>query len=219
MTSGPSSRATPIEVASRPPTRLRPRMTRPVPTKRTHHDQQVRDWLTTLGAPLGPAETKSRMPSVEEAVGDALSLAHRDATVARVLPLVLWRQRDELDFDRLIREATRRDERQALGYFLELAGQIGGEPRLVVKARASRDRRRKKVRMFFAGPHGPRAFGCDSAKHAEGGPAMGVPHEHGPGQLPIDVRQVRSTGTRAFFSAFLSTSVLSGRLRRPSKRL
>jgi hypothetical protein len=98
------------------------------------------------------------MPSVEEAVGEALSLSHRDATVARVLPLVLWRQRDELDFDRLIREATRRDERHALGYFLELAGQLGGESRLVETARALRDRRRKKVRMFFAGPHGARAL-------------------------------------------------------------
>jgi hypothetical protein len=36
---------------------------------------------------------------------------------------------------RLLREATRRDERQALGYFLELAGRLGGEARLVKAAR------------------------------------------------------------------------------------
>jgi len=126
--------------------------------KDTHHDEQVRAWLATLGAPLGSAETKRRLPSVEQVVAEALSLSHRDATVARVLPLVLWRQQDRLDFDRLFQEATRRDERQALGYFLELAGKLGREPRLVERARALRDRRRRKVRMFFAGPHGPRAL-------------------------------------------------------------
>ncbi len=123
-----------------------------------HHDEQVRGWLATLGAPLGSPETKRHRPSVEQAVAEALLLSHRDATVARVLPLVLWRQRDQLDFDRLVQKATRRDERQALGYFLELAGKLGGEPRLMDWARALRDRRRKKVRMFFAGPHGPRAL-------------------------------------------------------------
>jgi hypothetical protein len=74
------------------------------------------------------------------------------------LPLVLWRWRAQLDLDRLLREASRRDERQALGFFLELAGRLGHEPRLVGAARALHDKRRKKARMFFAGPHGPRAL-------------------------------------------------------------
>jgi hypothetical protein len=127
-------------------------------SKATHRDEQVRGWLATLGAPLGSAQTTSRAPSVEQVLGEALSLSHRDATVARVLPLVLWLQRDHFDFDRLVREATHRDERQALGYFLELAGQLGRESRLAKAARALRDRRRTRVRMFFAGPHGPRAL-------------------------------------------------------------
>jgi hypothetical protein len=101
---------------------------------------------------------KKPVPPVEHVFGEALSLSHRDPTVARVFPLVLWRQRDRLDFDRLFDEARRRDEQQALGYFLELAGQLGGEPRLVKAARTLRDRRRKRARMFFAGPHGPRAL-------------------------------------------------------------
>jgi hypothetical protein len=74
-----------------------------------------------------------------------------------VLPLVLWRQRDHLDFDRLRQEASRRNEGQALGYFLELAGRLGNEPRLVEVSKALRDRRRKRAREFFAGPRGPRA--------------------------------------------------------------
>lgn len=126
--------------------------------QRVEHDEQVRTWFASVGAPLGSAETKEPVPPVEQVVGEALSLSHRDPTVARVFPLVLWRQRDQLDFDRLFQEATRRDERQALGYFLELAGELGGEAGLVKAARTLHDRRRKRARMFFAGPHGPRAL-------------------------------------------------------------
>ena len=130
----------------------------PETKSRLQHDERVRAWLATVGAPLSSAEAKGAVPPVEEVVAEALSLAHRDATVARVLPLVLWRQRSQLDFARLLSAATRRDERQALGYFLELAGRLGNEPRLVEVAASLRDKRRKRVRMFFAGPHGPRAL-------------------------------------------------------------
>ena len=87
-----------------------------------------------------------------------MSLSHLDTAVCRVLPLLLWRHRDRLDWDRLVQEATRRDERQALGCFLELAGLLGRDPRLTAAAQPLRDRRRTKPRMFFAGPRGPRAM-------------------------------------------------------------
>ena len=126
--------------------------------KRARRDEQVRAWLAGVGAPLGSAAPKGPLPPVEEVLAEGLSLSHRDATVARVLPFVLWRWRAQLDLDRLLREASRRDERQALGLFLELAGRLGREPRLVGAARAWHDKRRKKARMFFDGPHGPRAL-------------------------------------------------------------
>jgi len=124
---------------------------------RTRRDEQVRTWLAGVGAPLGSDEARGPAPPVEEVLAEALALSHRDATVARVLPLVLWRQRGRLDFDRLRHAATRRDEGQALGCFLELAGRLGAEPGLLAAANALRDRRRRRVRMFFVGPHGPRA--------------------------------------------------------------
>ncbi len=124
---------------------------------RTEHDDEVRAWLAAAGAPIGSPRPKSRPPDLEEALADALVLSHRDATVARVLPLVLWRQRDRLDLERLVGEASHRDERSALGYFLELAGQLGGDPALVHAARRLHDRRRTKARPFFAGPLGPHA--------------------------------------------------------------
>jgi hypothetical protein len=119
---------------------------------------QVQAWLASLGAPLGSAEAPGSVPPLEEVVAAALSLAHRSPTVARVLPLVLWRQRHQLDLGRLRGEATRRNEAQALGYFLELAGRLGNEPRLVEAAGALRDRRHRRLRPFFSGPQGPLAL-------------------------------------------------------------
>jgi hypothetical protein len=121
-------------------------------------EEHVRAWLASVGAPVGAAEVSGSVPPLEEVMAEALSLAHRDPTVARVLPLVLWRQRDHLDFDRLRREATRRNEGQALGCFLELAGRLGNEGRLVEASGALRDNRRRRTRMFFSGTHGPRAL-------------------------------------------------------------
>ena len=126
-------------------------------TPSAEHDERVRAWLVAVGAPLGSRGLQGPVPPPEEALAEALPLSHRDPTVARVLPLVLWRQRDHLDFDRLRQEASRRNEGQALGYFLELAGRLGNEPRLVEVSKALRDRRRKRAREFCAGPRGPRA--------------------------------------------------------------
>ena len=41
---------------------------------------------------------------------------------------------------------------------LELAGRFGDEPLLVDESRGLFDGRRRRVRMFFSGPHGPRAL-------------------------------------------------------------
>jgi len=123
-------------------------------TNQGSHDEQVRRWLATVGAPLGSPEPTTPVPILEEVLAEGVKLSHRDATVARVLPVALWRRRKHVNLDRLVLEATRRDERPALGYFLELAGSLGGDATLVEAARALKDGRRRRVRMFFHGPHG-----------------------------------------------------------------
>jgi DNA-binding transcriptional ArsR family regulator len=117
-------------------------------------DAVVRTWLAGVGAPLAAPPPSAPLPSLEEVLAEAVVLSHRDATVARVLPVVLWKRRHDVDLDRLVVESTRRDERHALGYFLELAGRLGGDPGLVESARSLNDGRRRRKRMFFAGPHG-----------------------------------------------------------------
>jgi hypothetical protein len=122
-----------------------------------NRDDDVRGWLAAAGAPLGSSQPMATGPPLEEVLANALELSHRDATVARVLPLVLWRQRNRLNLQRLVQNASRRDERAALGYFLEVAGMLGGDAHLVQAARHLRDKRRTKARPFFVGQQGPYA--------------------------------------------------------------
>ncbi len=71
--------------------------------------------------------------------------------------LVLWKHR-HADVDALVAEATWRNERQTLGLFLQLAGELGRDRKLVLAARRLHDKRRSRLGPFFAGPHSPRAL-------------------------------------------------------------
>ncbi len=140
-------------------------------TRSAHGDseeQRLRGRLAALGAPLaGPAPKTRRLPA-EEVLADGLVVAHHSPTVARVLPVAFWRQRDNLDFERLQEAATKRDERQALGFYLELTGQLGGDRQFERRARSLRDRRRKALRPFFARGRG--SFAMELAR--EKSPAL-----------------------------------------------
>jgi DNA-binding transcriptional ArsR family regulator len=116
---------------------------------------RLRRQLAALGAPLGGPAPKGQHPPSEEVLAAGLVLAHHSPTVARVLPVAFWRQRDQLDYERLQRAATLRDERQALGFYLELTGLLGGDRRLARCASGLRDRRRTALRPFFSAGRGP----------------------------------------------------------------
>lgn len=121
--------------------------------------ERVRGWLAAAGAPLLVSQrSRGRLPPLEEVLAEGLVLSHEDATVARVLPLVLWRQRDRLEHGRLVRAATQRNERQALGFFLELTGLLGGDRRMASLSERLRDRRRTRPRPFFARAQGRMAL-------------------------------------------------------------
>lgn len=114
--------------------------------------------LASLLAPPAPAggqeaeELESRLcvhPVEEETIAEGLTLSHRSPSVARALVVALWRQRDELDLRHLRRAAAQWDERQALGFFLQLAGRLGGDRRLALLGSTLRDHRRTVKRPFF----------------------------------------------------------------------
>ena len=138
------------------------------PASGDSNEQGLRGQLAVLGAPLGGPTPKGRHRPIEEVLADALVLAHQSPTVARVLPVAFWQQRHKLDFGRLEQAATKRDERQALGFYLELTGRLGGDLGLGRRARGLRDARKKALRPFFASGRG--SFAMELAR--EKSPAL-----------------------------------------------
>jgi len=115
-------------------------------------DDELRRRLRTLGAPLLVDAAPARgAPPPEVTIAEGARLARRDATLARALPVVLWRQREHLDWDRLRHEGRRVGEKHALGFFVELTAELGGDARLAEEAAPLRDRRVRKLHDFFVG--------------------------------------------------------------------
>jgi hypothetical protein len=114
-------------------------------------DELVRAWLGHYGAPLlvSAHVSASEVPSFEQTFAHALALAHRDATVAEVLPLVLWDHRHDMNLAELVRLATKQDEAQALGLFLDLTAALGHDRALARAAETLRDGRYRRMRYFF----------------------------------------------------------------------
>ena len=129
------------------------------PTEDTHEDSEVRAWLKAHGAPLAAPEVVTvKKPTLEEVLTDALRLSHHDAAVTRSLPVLLWRQREHVNWERLRVKARAVREDQTLGFFVELTGKLANNSHLKEVASSLRDHRRKKSRPFFDGPQGPHAL-------------------------------------------------------------
>jgi len=63
--------------------------------------------------------------ALEDVVFRAVRASRMDPSLARMLPVFLWRMRDKLDLDRLVTKSLGRPWSASLGYFLELAGTLG----------------------------------------------------------------------------------------------
>lgn len=109
-------------------------------------------WLGHYGAPLlVPTHLRPEdVPPLERTLVAGLLLAHRDAIVAEVLPIVLWDQRGQLDFAKLGKLASKKSEAQSLGLFLDLTGDLSGDRTFGRAARTLRDRRYRRMRYFFS---------------------------------------------------------------------
>lgn len=124
------------------------------PTTETADPGRVLATLASLGAPLSTDAAPDGSPNPEEAVAQGLRLAHRHPTLARAYPVLLARNRNRLNLERLRQRATELNEKQALGFFLDLTGTLASDRRLRSFAQTLKDRRIRKVRDFFEGPHG-----------------------------------------------------------------
>ncbi len=113
----------------------------------THADDEVRESLVGLGAPLAGV-TAARHFSAEETVVQALRLAREDGTVLRVLPLVLAKNELKLDWAALKELARRQKLKSELGLLTSLAAKLTGRPSLAARVVELRDGRRTKLRYF-----------------------------------------------------------------------
>jgi hypothetical protein len=79
----------------------------------------------------------------------ALEASRRDPTLARMLPVFIWRLRAELDIPAVVSRAKRLGRASELGYFLELAGTLGRAATLSRAAKTLRPHARRPPRLFF----------------------------------------------------------------------
>ncbi len=106
--------------------------------------------LAGLGLPVNAAKSSpSDDRPLEPLLASACTLAHRDASVARSLPVLLARYRDELDMRELEHACRSVGQKHTMGFFLELTAQLSGDRALSNAATHFRDKRRKKERQFF----------------------------------------------------------------------
>jgi hypothetical protein len=116
---------------------------------RTEDENDLMENLARLGAPLPFTKGTGLFLSPEETVVRALKLAHKNSTVARVVPLVLFKSRERLDFETLKNRAVSAGERKALGFFLDLTSELSADSKFKSRARQLRDKRMKRVESFF----------------------------------------------------------------------
>lgn len=110
---------------------------------------RTRGELRTLGAPLH--DEAVQVDDVEAALVRGVALAHHDPTVARVLPLCFSGARaKDVNVERLRNLAREANEKQGVGFFLDLAGTVSGQQRLRQWAKVFRDHRYGRgTRSFF----------------------------------------------------------------------
>ncbi len=110
-------------------------------------NRNVRRSLAAYGAPLAGEEPRASL-SLSETLVRALKMARRDATVLRVLPVVVAKHANELDWTDLVERAYRMNVRNELGMLLDLTADVAHLPNLRTHAAELRDARRKRPRYF-----------------------------------------------------------------------
>lgn len=134
---------------SLPPRSLPPRR---APPRRSEGNDTVRSWLQSVGAPVVQAvATDEPVPSLEDLLTLGLQLAHADASLARTLPVVLWRNRARLRLEELSRAARAAGEGAALGFFLDLTAELAADRELAKAAASLEDARSPALTFFFTG--------------------------------------------------------------------
>lgn len=105
--------------------------------------------LAAYGAPLGMPLQLQKKLSLEQALALGLKLSHSNPTVARALPVMFYKNVKSLNFEQLKYFASQLDEKQTLGFYLELVGELSQNSKFKRMAKKVRDRRVLRVQNFF----------------------------------------------------------------------
>ncbi|HEX5748559.1 MAG TPA: hypothetical protein VFZ09_20130 [Archangium sp.] len=111
-------------------------------------EKSVYESLVAYGAPLLEWAPRCWL-RLEETLPWALKLAHDNATVLRVLPLVLARYATALNGQLLQEQAHAAGQEAELGFLLELTAQLTARDELAHLARCFEDARPQEPRYFF----------------------------------------------------------------------
>jgi hypothetical protein len=112
-------------------------------------EDQVCETLVAYGAPLADWAPHPWLP-LEEALPLALRLARTNATLLRVLPLVLARNASTLDGLRLLERTRDAGQEAEMGFLLELSAELTGHANLAQLASSLEGARQGPPRYFFA---------------------------------------------------------------------
>jgi hypothetical protein len=110
-------------------------------------ERKVRRSLAAYGAPLLGEEPRATWPLAETLLR-GLRVARKDATVLRVLPVVVAKHVKELDWTDLKERARHMNLRAELGMLLDLTAKVAALPQLRGLADDLADGRRKRRRFF-----------------------------------------------------------------------
>jgi hypothetical protein len=113
--------------------------------------RRVRDWLSKYGAPLSHSGTPHAgpLPALDEILLDALRYSHLDATLARALPVFLWRNSSKFNLPSVARKAREAGQGCTLGFFLELTTELTNDDSFSSATAPLRSLRPSQPSYFF----------------------------------------------------------------------
>lgn len=116
-----------------------------------------------LGAPLVlPAAPRRGRLGPEEALAHGLALAHRDPILARVLPILIYRLANRLDWHLVRYWVERLGEERSLSFWLDLTAEVGACPELRDLIWLTPEAGREVTDFFETTPKG--VFACQLAE-------------------------------------------------------
>lgn len=111
---------------------------------------RLKENLAYLGMPVNVRKVPPKKGTkIESLVVNAATLAKDDASVARALPVLLHKLKDNLDYEALKYESSKRGNKHRVGFFLDMEGTLSKDKGMSDTAQKFFDRRYKSGTLFF----------------------------------------------------------------------